>query len=994
MTSVEQRTQEIGQTLFQSMQGQKPGLFDKEWWSAQILDWAMKDEEFKVEMFRFVDAFPVLKSPEEVWRHIQEYLLRPGLNPPMAVKLALKGAGLGKLAHRVAARQIAKNLEGMAQNFIAGDVLKSALPILKELREQQQAFTIDLLGEATLSELEAEIYAQRYEELIRGLLEESTSWTDDPLLDRDDQGPLPKVNVSIKVSAMYSQFDPIAFEESLRQASARLLPLFQLAKAQGAFINLDLEQYSLKDLTFALFKRVMSDPSLEGFEDGGVVIQAYLCDAEEDLSALISWARKQRKRITIRLVKGAYWDYETVGAEQQGWPSPVWLDKSDSDACFERCSELMLKNHKWVRSAFGSHNLRSIAHAMALAERYRVPKEGLEIQCLFGMAEPIKAACIQAGYRLRTYATVGELIPGMAYLVRRLLENTSNQSWLRLGFAEEIPVDTLLALPQEIRRDPQLRPIPKVESRAENPGPFYNEPLRDFSKSTQREAFARQLQRLKLGKEVGPIVGGKLFRTGRLRESLDPSDGESVVGRFHMADEALVREAISVAQATFPNWRDTPASKRVGYLLRLAALIRHDRDRLAALMVREEGKSWREADGDVVEAIDFCEYYAREMLRLDQPQKMQSLPGEINQLLYTPRGLAVVISPWNFPLAILTGMSTAALVTGNTVLLKPASESVMIASEFVRLAHEAGFPKGVLNFLPGPGGEIGDTLVEHPEVQIIAFTGSLEVGLGIWKRAGITFPGQPALKTVICEMGGKNALIVDSDADLDEAIHAATKSAFGYSGQKCSACSRIIVLEPLYEEFLERFVEASRSLHFGSALDPATIIGPVIGPSAKRDLEVAIQRAKKSSRLVYGGEALPEGFYVHPTIFADVAPDDPLAQEELFGPVVAVMKAQSFDEALEIANGVPYALTGGLISRSPVHIQEARKRFRVGNLYINRNITGAIVGRQPFGGFKMSGGGSKAGGPDYLLHFMDPRTITENTLRRGFAPEDSRNVQG
>ncbi|MBU0550778.1 proline dehydrogenase family protein [Myxococcota bacterium] len=988
MASVEQRAQAIGRELFERTQGQKPGIFDKARWSGEVLEWAMKEEGFKTEMFRFVDAFPVLKTPEEIWRHLQEYLLDSGVAVPAVIKMALKGAGLGKLTHKVAASQITKNLEGMAHNFIAGAAVDSALSVLAALRDQRQAFTVDLLGEATLSEREADDYATRYRQLIEGLIEAAPSWAEDPLLDQDDRGPLPKVNVSIKISAMYSQIDGLALEESVTQAAARLIPLFQLAKEKGAFINLDLEQYALKEVTFGLFKRVMEDPSLEGFEDAGVVIQAYLRDAEADLAELIKWAKAHKKRITVRLVKGAYWDYETVAAEQLGWPSPVWLDKVDSDACFERCSELMLKHHKNIRSAFGTHNLRSIAKALALAERYKVPKSGFEVQCLYGMAEPIKAACVGAGLRVRTYATIGELIPGMAYLVRRLLENTSNQSWLRMGLAEKAEVEVLLAEPKAKGRDPMLRAIPAEESKASAPGPFLNEPPRDLTRPPQRAAFKDALDKLRLGQDWGPIIGGERIETQESKDSLDPADGVTVVGRVGQASEADALRAIEIAKAAAPAWRDAPAGLRAGHLLKLAALMRAERDALAALMIREVGKTWREADADVVEAIDFCEYYAREALRLDKPQRMQRVPGETNDLFYQGRGVAAVIAPWNFPLAILTGMATAALVSGNAVLLKPATDSMVIAARFAALALKAGFPGDIFHFLPGPGRAVGEALINSPDVQIIAFTGSLEVGLHIWEKAGRTPPNQPALKSVICEMGGKNALIVDSDADLDEAVHAVIKSAYGYSGQKCSACSRVIVLQEQYDAFIERFVEAAASLKVGDPRDPATAVGPVINMEVKAKLEAAIQRGKETATLLLGAPHAGPGAYVNPTIFGDVRPDDALAQEEFFGPIVAVMKAATFDEALDLANGTAYALTGGLISRSPARIAEARRRFKVGNLYINRNITGAIVGRQPFGGFKMSGGGTKAGGPDYLLHFMDPRLVTENTLRRGFAPSE------
>ena len=461
-----------------------------------------------------------------------------------------------------------------------------------------------------------------------------------------------------------------------------------------------------------------------------------------------------------------------------------------------------------------------------------------------------------------------------------------------------------------------------------------------------------------------------------------------VVGRCGRSTEAHARQAIAAAKAAFPGWRDTPPAERADFLLRTARLLRERRFDLAAWEVMESGKQWREADADVAEAIDFCDYYAREMLRLASPHR-RDLPGEENETFYEPRGVTVVIAPWNFPLAILCGMTTAALVTGNPVIMKPAEQSSVIAAQLMQVFQEIGLPPGVVNYLPGIGEEIGPVLVSHPDVAMIAFTGSRGVGLHINAEASRTPPAQDHVKRVLAEMGGKNAIIVDDDADLDEAVAGVVASAFGYQGQKCSACSRAIVLAPLYDTFLPRLIEATRSLKIAPAEDPGCSVGPVIDAEARQRILQAIENGKREARLAYAGDVgalADEGHYVAPHIFADVPPISALAQEEIFGPVLAVIKADDLDRALEIANGTPYALTGGLYTRSPRHIERVRREFRVGNLYINRKITGALVDRQPFGGFKLSGVGSKAGGPDYLLQFLLPRTITENTMRRGFAP--------
>jgi len=522
--------------------------------------------------------------------------------------------------------------------------------------------------------------------------------------------------------------------------------------------------------------------------------------------------------------------------------------------------------------------------------------------------------------------------------------------------------------------------------------PLQVEPLTDFSRDEARKAMQAALDQVagQLGHTYPPIINGREIGGLPAMDSLNPSHRRQVVGRFGMATEQHAKQAIAAAVAAFPAWRDTDPARRAEYLFAAARVMRRRRFELAAWQIYECGKQWREADADVAETIDYCDFYAREMLRLAPPRR-RDVPGEENAYFYEPRGVVTVIAPWNFPMAILCGMTAAALVTGNTVIMKPAEQSTIVGAKLMEVFREIGLPPGVVSFLPGVGEEVGPTLVNHPDVAMIAFTGSRGVGLLISRQAAETPPSQDHVKRVIAEMGGKNAIIIDDDADLDEATHGVVWSAFGYAGQKCSACSRVIVPESLYDTFLARLVEATRSLKVAPAEDPGSAVGPVIDEDAQRRIRDTIEKGKKEGRLVYAGEVGPlkdEGYYVAPHVFADLAPSANLAQEEIFGPVLAVLKSRDLTHALEIANGTRYALTGGLYSRSPEHIARVKREFRVGNLYINRKITGALVDRQPFGGFRLSGIGSKAGGPDYLLQFVLPRTITENTLRRGFAPAE------
>ncbi len=979
----------VGKEIFERMKGQTPSVFNKDWWSGKVMDISMKDEAFKVEMFRFVDVFPTLRNHVQVAEHLQEYFCRPETNFPAAFTWGLNKVKPDSLVAKMAASQIEKQMTGMASKFIAGTTAADAIDSLRKIWKSNLAFTLDLLGEATVSEEEALAYAQRYDEILDTLIRETGGWKANPQLEKAPWGVVPRVNVSIKVSALYSQIDPIDFDGSISQMKDRLRPLFRKAVQNGAFVNLDMEQYAFKDLTIALFKSLLDEPEFIAFDRAGIAIQAYLRDAEKDIADLAAWAKTRGTPVTIRLIKGAYWDFETIHSEQEAWRNPVWSKKWETDLCFEKCTEILLDNYPHIRLAVGSHNVRSISHAIVYARSLKVEDAALEFQMLYGMAEPMKLALAQMGFRVREYAPIGEMIPGMAYLVRRLLENTSNESWLRHSYADGFSVDQLLAAPAAPAGGQISSGVEHIKP-LNNMG-FRNAPLLNFALLNNRESFARAMTEAQktFGTTWPIIIGTEEYRTDRIITSTNPSNTTQTVGKVCAADIPLAKKAVETAQKAHVSWSRLPAEERASLLMKLAEIMTRRRNELSATMVYEVGKNWREADGDVCEAIDFCRYYALEMMRLAEPQKLGHVAGESNTMFYQSRGVAAIIAPWNFPLAILTGMAVAALVAGNTVILKPAEQSSIIAAHLMAMCREAGFPPGVVNFLPGFGEEVGAYLVEHPDVNLIAFTGSMQVGLHILKSAADTHEGQRGVKKVVCEMGGKNAIIVDADADLDEAVHGVLQSAFGFQGQKCSACSRVIVVATAYDEFKTRLVEAVRSLEIGPATDPAFGIGPVIDEEARAKILSYIEIGKKEATLLVTREAPTGGTFVGPTVFENVLPDSRLAQEEIFGPVLAMMKADTFDAALAIANGTRYALTGGIYSRSPLNLDKARREFRVGNLYINRKCTGALVFRQPFGGFKMSGVGAKAGGPDYLVQFLEPRSISENTMRRGFAPIES-----
>ncbi len=484
--------------------------------------------------------------------------------------------------------------------------------------------------------------------------------------------------------------------------------------------------------------------------------------------------------------------------------------------------------------------------------------------------------------------------------------------------------------------------------------------------------------RARFGREYELLLGDARLKTEEKLVSRNPSYPSQIVGLHQKATPALAGMAVESAFSFFPEWSRTPVKKRAEALLRAAGLIRKRKLEFDAWLVHEAGKTWPEAEADVSEAIDFCEYYARGILEYAAPKPMFHLPGEHDELIYVPLGVGVIISPWNFPLAILTGVTAAALVAGNTVVIKPSSDTPTIAAQFATVLAEAGFPEKAFCLLTGSGGSVGDVLVQHPKTRFISFTGSREVGLRINELAAKPRPSQIWIKRVIAEMGGKDAIIVDEDADLDKAVEGVFVSAFGFQGQKCSACSRAIVHRKVYDEFLDRLKAKADAVKVGPAEDPANYMGPVINEAARRSIENYIGIGRKEGRLVAGcGPVEGDGYFIRPVVIADVEPKARIFQEEIFGPVLAVTPAKDFDHALQLANDSEYGLTGAVYTRSPEKIRKARERFAVGNLYFNRKCTGAMVGAHPFGGFNMSGTDSKAGGPDYLLQFLQAKAMAE-----------------
>ncbi len=993
-----QRIVELGREIFELADAARPRVWQSAWWLERTTRAMDHDPRLRSRAFQFVDCLPALRNRAEIARHLGEYLDVPGVGIPKIARAVLRPGRLRTLRGELVGRAALMGATQMAGRFITGFDVRSVVRTIERLRAQGMAFTLDVLGESTTSYAQAERYAKVYHDLIDRLTPLAARWPAIPMIDRDSHGPMPRVNFSIKLTGLDPHFDAIDADGAIRRVGDRLRPLLRHARQAGAFVNIDMESYKHHDLTLELFKRVLMEDEFRDWPHVGIVLQAYLKEGERDLDEMLEWATQRGTRFVIRLVKGAYWDAETAAAVRNYKEPPVWTSKWQSDACYERMARRMLERCDLIRPAFASHNVRSLAVVCATAEELGIPPHEYEVQQLFGMGDPLKTAMVRLGHCVRVYCPYGDLMPGMGYLIRRLLENTSNEGFLKQSFGERGSHDRLLADPAIAKPPSAALPSRRYRNTdPEEPMPrFINASNTNFAVAANRQKMAGAIQYVRgdLGRRYSLVINGQSVRTEEWFESHNPSRPSEVVGKVASATTADLDRAAASARKAFARWRSTSARERADILRKAADRLEMRRFEFAATMILEVGKPWREADADVTEAVDHCRYYAEQIERIESRPRLRNIPGEDNMLTYSPKGVCAVISPWAFPLAILTGMTSAALAAGDTVVMKPARQASVVAAKLVEVFEHAGLPPGVLNFVPGPGEIIGRHLIEHGEVNIVAFTGSQEVGAGVIRAGAVVRPGQSFIKKMIVEMGGKNAIIVDDDADLDGAVQAVIESAFAYAGQKCSSCSRLIVLDGVYDAMCTRLREATESVAIGPAHEPATLVGPVIDEDARSRVRRYVELGRREGRVLVEAK-LPadcaEGYFVAPTVFVDVAPRARIAQEEVFGPLLAVIRAADFDQALEIANGTRYALTGGLFSRSPANIDRARREFAVGNLYINRRITGSQVDAQPFGGFKLSGTGVKAGSPDYLLHFMDARCITENTLRSGFVPHEVRN---
>ena len=976
---LEDRIQTLGSELIKSaiQQVNEPS------WLDLLIDHAIQDPQLRIQTLRFIDVLPSLNNDIELTRHLQEYFGNLKTPLPELAQWGLKQSDRPWLAH-IAAPLVRLTIRSFSRKFMGGSTIHAASNTIKRLKHSGMSCSLDILGEASISEKEADIYQSAYLEMIPEMSMQMKQWTGSEKIDRLHGRDTPRLNVSLKLSSLYSQIDPVNIGGSVEAIKYRLYPILECARHNHAFVMLDMEQYDFKNIILQTFIAVLEEPVFKDWPDIGLAIQAYLKDSYKDLKSLYNVLLKRNTPATIRLVRGAYWDYETVTANQNNWFAPVWSNKQDTDANFESCLDYLLSKHPVMETAVATHNMRSIAATIALAEKHKLSINDYEFQMLYGMAESLKNSLIKHKHHLRIYLPYGETLPGMAYLVRRLLENSSGQSIL----------DTGLKNKQQLNLDkPAFSSAIELNGRTANKSKdnnsFRNQALYRFTETTEHNFFRQAIEKCQsqLGNNYPLIIDGEQYTSDSTIQSINPAQPEQIIGNVFAANQQLADKALSSAKKALPYWSRLSFSQRANHLRKIANALEQHRNEFSAWQIFEAGKNWREADADVCEAIDFLNYYAEQAEKLELPLVKQT-SGELNSARYHSRGIGLVIPPWNFPLAIMVGMLSATIVCGNTAILKPSSQTPVIAAKFVDLMQQAGLPDGVVNMIAGSGADIGEYLAKQSDIHIIAFTGSMAVGTRLINIAAQLNPEQSHIKRVIAEMGGKNAIIIDEDADLDVAVTGIVNSAFGFQGQKCSAASRVIVLDNIYHTFMERMLEATKSIKMGSPVHPENIMGPVISQHAYNNILNAIDKGKREANMVLNNlpENLGRGFFIPPTIFTEVAAGSLLAQNEIFGPVLSVMSASDFDQALTIANDSPYALTGGVYSRNPFNLERAKSEFNVGNLYLNRKTTGALVSRQPFGGYKLSGTGYKAGGENYLMQFMDESFITENTMRRGFSP--------
>lgn len=950
---IEARTQALGRALLDAAAEYRSGPAER------IEDWllthAVADHRFRSRLLRYMDVLAALDHDaggQEAQRLAREYFGDSFPELPFALRWLLRLARDERVPAPLVGASARASAELFARRFITPPGERTVRRTTEYLADHGRLPSFDLLGEAVLSDDEARSYVERYRALIALL-------ADDPAAGvRAPSGDL-ALQVSLKLSSLTAHFSPLDPAGTLARVRAPLETIAEAAQRAGVGITVDMEQHTYRDLTESIFRAVFARGERFGaWPDAGIVLQAYLRDAPAHAEAFAAFARERGTPFQVRLVKGAYWDYEGITADANRWPAPVWTEKAATDRSFERTLEVLVGAHPDLRLAVASHNARAHAAAEALAEAAGLPANAIEHQTLFRTTEGTSRALASLGWQARDYVPVGELLPGMAYLVRRVLENSSQAGFL-LQSRRGVPADELL-------RPPPDRPQAAATITTARDD-FGRMPEARWFDPAFREAFEAALAatRATWGEHIELRLGADVLTPAETVEIRSPSHPDGApIARVSLAGADEAERAASFVRAGMGAWAATSVPGRAAVLRRAADLLETRAHEFAARVVHEGGRDRDGAYAEVVEAVDYLRYYAgqAELLFLRFPDGIAA------------RGVVAVIPPWNFSLAIPAGMTAAALACGNGVVLKPAGQTPAVAAHLVALLREAGVPAEALVCLPGRGSTAGQALVDSPAVAMVAFTGSRAVGTRMHEDVARVRPLDGTVKALVAEMGGKNAVLVFSDADLDEAVDGIVHSAFGHANQKCSAASRVLVAAPVFERLRDRLVAAARSLHVGPADDAATQVNPLIDRAAWQRLHAAAATARDECEVLLDLFARDPATLEAGPLIVTVPADRALATrtftEELFGPILVLTPFADEDEAIRLANGVEYGLTAGVFSRSPRTIERVTAALEAGTVYVNRGTTGARVGIEPFGGMKFSGTGPKAGGHDYLWAFV------------------------
>jgi RHH-type proline utilization regulon transcriptional repressor/proline dehydrogenase/delta 1-pyrroline-5-carboxylate dehydrogenase len=944
----------IGEKLHRLALQNPTTLFDPKGIRRRILLRILNQESLRVTVLQLLEVLPALDDDELLARHLRSYL------EPYRERL---GGVFGRLISldwtAPNARTLRTALLQFAGELVAAENPPSLAGVIQGIGRLPAGITLAPVMPPALTDEDGERYGLRQPALLELL---------------SQAGPLPgrpPISLSITLSALIAHLDPLDYAGVRRRVLAHLQPLLALLRQTGGALTVEMERYELKDTILALFRDLV-DAEGDGSWRPGITLQAYLPDTERDLKNLTDWARNRGHRIAVRLIKGAHRDTELALALQRNWTPPVFADPSATDAQYERLADRLFEQPDRLYPVFGSHSLRAIAYTLARAARTGLTASDFEIEMQYGVAEPLARAVAALNGNLRIRLPTGDPLTALRYLARHLLEEAGNATFLSQPYLETRNLARLLAEPTP--------PAPPPEGPRP---PFGHTPLRDFSLEPVRTSFATVLSevRSEAGKQYLLSICGAPHCGAEWRSSRNPARPEETLGHVAMADLETVRCAVDNARHAFQDWSGTPAKDRIALCRRVEHLMTTRRDELAVWQVLELGKNWREADADVAEAIDFFKFHTQQMEQLDGWHATARSPFELNHVRYEPYGVVVVAAPQTLSLAALANMTAAALVAGNTVLVKPSPLMNLVAQGFKRLLDLAGLPLSVCQFLPGRDLVLRDYLVGHPEVDVIAFTGPRTAGLEMLRNARLAAPEQTRGKHFVGDMGGKTVILVDEDADLDEAILRILFSAFGFQGQRLANSAQVIVVGRRHDPLVERLAATLSGFTYGPPENPAHLFGPMINQEACEKALGYIELGKREGTLAFLGKVPEPGFYCPPALVTEITPQHRLAQENILGPILPVLRARRFEEALAFAAQAENTLLGVVFSRLPEHIRLARERLKVRDLHLHCRTSVAGLGMQPFADARLFGANRPAGGADYLKQFLWSRTLSEPPWR-------------